>query len=75
MQIDDIIRIIKENGGITFLAKDNENGVLDDRLEVTFPGGLYNGLTYEEVMIISVDCCLCYTSVIYNSNLSRSFGI
>ena len=21
-----------------------------------------------------VDCCLCYTSVIYNSNLSRSFG-
>ena len=24
--------------------------VYDDRLEVTYPGGLYNGLTYEEVM-------------------------
>ena len=24
--------------------------VYDDRLEVTSPGGLYNGLTYEEVM-------------------------
>ena len=24
--------------------------IYDDRLEVTFPGGLYNGLTYEEVM-------------------------
>ncbi len=22
----------------------------DDRLEVTSPGGLYNGLTYEEIM-------------------------
>ena len=26
------------------------NAVYDDRLEVTSPGGLYNGLTYEEVM-------------------------
>ena len=24
--------------------------IYDDRLEVTSPGGLYNGLTYEEVM-------------------------
>ena len=24
--------------------------VYDDRLEVTSPGGLYNGLTYEEIM-------------------------
>ena len=24
--------------------------VYDDRLEVTSPGGLYNGLTYEELM-------------------------
>ena len=38
--------------------------VYDDRLEVTSPGGLYNGLTYEEVMN-----CLLYTSRFINHNI------
>ena len=39
-----------ENDVLFQLMDGIANAVYDDRLEVTSPGGLYNGLTYEEVM-------------------------